>query len=103
MRLVLPTFVASSFFAVVLFAQEVQPERESRLWTAFITWLPFLVLVALWWFFMRKLGGKKGYAANIEASQQRLESIDASLKRIASSLERLENQREHPLPPNAPN
>jgi|ERR1700741_3768414 len=98
MKLILPAVVAL-LHSVVLFAQEAEPQKDSPLWTAVITWVPFLALIALWVFFMRRLGGKRGYTAYIESSQARLGSIDESLKRIASSLERLEAGRKDASPP----
>jgi hypothetical protein len=100
MKLVPPAIVAL-LHPIVLFAQAAEPPKQSQspFWTALITWLPFLVLIALWLLFMRKLGGKRGYTAYVESSQERLGSIDESLKRIASSLERIETGRKDPPSP----
>ena len=88
MRLTAYSLFAASMCAVA-FAQESAPPEDSPFWTAFVTWLPFLMLIGLWLFFMRKMGGKKGYASYMASSQERLASMDDSLKRIATSLERL--------------
>jgi ATP-dependent Zn protease len=100
MRLIPPAVVAV-FHSVVLFAQEAEPRQASPFWTALITWLPFIILIVLWLFFMRKIGGRKGYTVYMDNSQERLASIDESLKRIASSVERLEAGRKDPSPPTA--
>ena len=74
----------------VLLAQEREPGIP--LIAALFTWAPVLLIVALWIFFMRGLGmrgGKGGYRAYMASSQERLDSIDQSLARIATQLERL--------------
>lgn len=74
----------------ILFAQDTAAGRNSSpFMTAVITWIPFIALIALWWYFMRKLGGKKGYTAYITSSQEHVASIDQSLKQIARSMEQL--------------
>jgi len=74
----------------VLLAQERAPGNP--LTAALFTWAPILLIVALWIFFMRGLGlrgGKGGYRGYMVSSQERLDSIDQNLARIATQLERL--------------
>ncbi|MEA2490605.1 MAG: hypothetical protein QOH21_2397 [Acidobacteriota bacterium] len=72
---------------VIAFAQQVE-EPPSRLVTALMTWLPFLFLIGLWWFFMRRVTplGKGGYQEYLRVTQQRMEQIEGHLADIAASL-----------------
>jgi ATP-dependent Zn protease len=88
MRILLRAIVFASV-PTLAFAQQATASKNSPFITAVITWLPVIALIGLWWWFMRKMGGKKGYAGYMLSSQERLESIDQSLKQIAQSLERL--------------
>jgi hypothetical protein len=77
------------FLASAAIAQE--GSRPSALATILYTWAPMLVVVGLWIFFMRGMRwfGKGGYKGYIKASQDHMDSIDQSLQRIATQLERL--------------
>jgi ATP-dependent Zn protease len=83
------------FLATAALAQE--ESRPSAIATIFYTWTPVLVIVGLWIYFMRRFGGGKGgYKGYIKASQDRMESIDQSLQRIATQLERLVEVADRP-------
>ena len=73
-----------------LFAQEQQPE-DPTWYTALVTWLPFLFLIGLWIFFMRKVGwvGKGGYREYMRVSQDKMVQIEAHLADIAASLRKI--------------
>jgi ATP-dependent Zn protease len=87
--------VSLSSLPIIAFAQD-SSAPPSRLTTAFLTWLPVIALVGLWWFFMRRLGGKRGYSAYVADSQERMASIDNSLKEISRSLQKLADRFEPP-------
>ena len=56
-----------------------------------ISWLPFIVLIAVWVFFMRKVGGGKAYrdkvSAQVDAQLEADRDIARHLDRIATALE----------------
>jgi ATP-dependent Zn protease len=56
-----------------------------------ITWLPFIILIAVWVFFMRKVGGGKAYrdkvSAQVDAQLDADRDIARHLDRIATALE----------------
>src|SRR4051794_7232167 len=68
-------------------------QDDSPFLTILYTWAPVLLIVALWIFFMRRMGwggfGKGGYKEYLRVNQERMENIDRSLARIAEQLERL--------------
>lgn len=70
------------------FAQEAEP--ESPFWTVFYTWIPVLLIVGLWLFFMRKMGmGRKGpysYMGYMQSSQEKMAQIESHLGSISKSL-----------------
>jgi ATP-dependent Zn protease len=72
---------------IMVFAQQTE-EPPSRLVTALTTWLPFLFLIGLWWFFMRRVTprGKGGYQEYLRVTQERVERIEVHLADIAASL-----------------
>ena len=87
------------FLASAAMAEE--ESRPSALSTILYTWAPVLIIVALWLFFMRFMrnaggGVKGGYKAYLRSSQERIESIDQSLQRIATQLERLVEVADRP-------
>lgn len=65
-----------------------------------ITMLPYVVLIGIWAYFMRKMYGKRGPGSimdrthlHIDRSFEYMKSTEAQLERIASALERIEAQR----------
>lgn len=74
----------------VALAQQVE-QRDSPVITALITWLPFLFLIGLWWFFMRRMNvfGKGGYRDYMRVTQERIERIETHLADIAISLRKI--------------
>lgn len=72
----------------VAFAQEAEP--ESPWLTVLFTWTPILLIVGLWFFFMRRLGmGKKGpnsYQGYMQSSQEKMNQIEGHLASISKSL-----------------
>lgn len=65
--------------------------KDAPFLTAVITWAPFLFLIGLWWFFMKRTNvfGKRGYADYIRVTQERIERIEMHLADIASSLRKI--------------
>ena len=67
-----------------------QPENvQDPPWLrALITWLPFLFLIGLWIFFIRRSGwvGKGGYREYMRISQEKLVQIESHLADMAKSL-----------------
>jgi ATP-dependent Zn protease len=79
----------------VALAQQVEPQ-SSPVYTALATWLPFLFLIGLWWFFMRRMtvfGSKGGYREYMRVTQERMERIEIHLADIASSLRKIADDR----------
>jgi len=57
-------------------------------WVSFIvSWVPLLIVVGFWVFFMRKMKPSR-YGALTERSFEHMERVEALLERIATSLER---------------
>ena len=56
-------------------------------WNVFISWLPFLLLIAFWIFFMTRMrAGRQGEL--IERSFQHMDRVEALLERIAVGIDR---------------
>lgn len=71
-----------------LLAQE--EHRDSPFTALLLTWAPVLLVVGLWFFFMRRMGyGKGGYKQYMITSQERMASIDRNLERIAVQMEKM--------------
>jgi ATP-dependent Zn protease len=73
-------------------AQEAATKsNQSPLTTALITWVPFLFLIALWWFFFKRMRvfGKGGYGEYMSATRDRMEKIETHLADIAASLRKI--------------
>jgi len=67
-----------------------QPGRRDPFTAILFTWAPVLLIVALWFLFMRYIGvGKGGYRQYISASQERMANIDRNLERIAVQMEKM--------------
>jgi ATP-dependent Zn protease len=65
-------------FPLAGLAQEAAAGRQdSPFLTGLITWAPFLFLIGLWWFFMKRMNvfGKRGYADYMRLTQERMERI----------------------------
>jgi ATP-dependent Zn protease len=56
-------------------------------WNALISWLPFLLLIAFWVFFMKKMRVSR-QGDLIDRSFEHQARVEALLERIAVSLER---------------
>ena len=78
---------------VVTLAQQTQP-KSSPVVTAIITWLPFIFLICLWIFFMRRMNlfGKGGYRDYMRVTQERIERIEVHLGDIAASLRKIADE-----------
>lgn len=48
------------------------PEEHSILMSLFLSWFPFIIIMAIWMFFMRQMGGGKGGAFSFGKSKARL-------------------------------
>lgn len=74
---------------LITLAQQQQP--DSPVYTAIVTWIPFLFLVGLFIFLMRRLNvfGKGGYREYMRVTQERIERIEGHLADIASSLRKI--------------
>ena len=89
--------IGSLFMMVFLAAQVLaqaqeygEPAARSPLATVFWTWLPVLLVVGLWFYFMRKMGlGSKGTKNYIQTSQENFAKVEAHLASIARSLEEI--------------
>jgi ATP-dependent Zn protease len=69
-----------------------QTEAANPRWlTALITWAPFLFLIVLWIFFLRRMKwfGKGGYQSYMSVSQEKLILIEGHLADIAASLRKI--------------
>ena len=80
------------FVALLLLAAPALAQSNARtpLMTIVLTWMPFLVIIALWWLFMRRINPQKGgYAAAMQRSQEISATMASHLERIAASLERI--------------
>ena len=79
-----------AILSLPLFGQAEVPQDPPWL-TALITWAPFIFLIGLWVFFMRKTAwfGKGGYREYIRISQEKMIQIEAHLADIAASLRTL--------------
>jgi hypothetical protein len=64
-------------------AQETAPD----LWPLIVNWLPMLMLIGVWIYFM-KTTNKGGPAAPYEDINRHLEKIETALERIARALEK---------------
>jgi ATP-dependent Zn protease len=65
-----------------------------------ITALPYVILLGIWLFFMRKMMGRGGYGGIMEKTHRHIDrsfeymaKTEEQLERIASALERIEAQR----------
>lgn len=56
-------------------------------WNALISWLPFLLLIVFWVFFMKKMRVSR-HGQLIDSTIEHQERVVALLERIAVSLER---------------
>ena len=56
-------------------------------WNLFISWLPFLLLIGFWLWFMRKGGVLRGQSKYMERSLQFMDRQEQLLERIANALE----------------
>jgi ATP-dependent Zn protease len=80
-------------FMTVLFAQAEPTPPPSRLAVTLLSWLPLILVVGLWLFFMRKLTGKGGRSAQyVSRSETHMAEVEAQLKRIVELLERRDRQ-----------
>jgi len=55
-------------------------------WNVFISWVPFLLLLAFWFYFMKKMKTSR-QGQLLERSFQHMERVEALLERIAASLD----------------
>jgi len=65
-----------------------------------VTALPYVILLGIWWFFMRQMMGRRGYGGIVERTHQHIDRsfeymkrTEEQLERIALALERIEAQR----------
>lgn len=56
-------------------------------WNAIVSWIPFLLLIAFWVFFMKRMKTSR-QGELIERSFDHMARVEALLERIATSLER---------------
>jgi ATP-dependent Zn protease len=90
-RLILAVLVSLALAAPAALLAQENAGRENPLITVLFTWAPVLLIVFLWWFFMRKagFGVKGGYKQYMNQSLDNAEGINRNLERIATQLERL--------------
>ena len=90
MKRLLVAFTSASW-PFLAAAQEAAERQDSPFLTALITWAPFLFLIGLWVFFMRRTNvfGKRGYRDYMRATQERIERIEGHLADIAASLRKI--------------
>ena len=60
-------------------------------WQAVISWAPFIVLIAFWVYFVRKIKMSR-HGALADRSFQHMDRVEALLERIANQLERAERR-----------
>ena len=56
-------------------------------WNIFVSWMPFILLLMFWLFFMKKMKTSR-QGELIERSFQHMDRVEALLERIASNLEK---------------
>jgi ATP-dependent Zn protease len=85
--LVLVSFISTAS----MFGQEAAEHADSPWLTALITWAPFIFLIGLWLFFMKRMNvyGKGGAKAYMQVTQETMQRIDTHLADIASSLRKI--------------
>ena len=72
-------------------AQAEVSERSSKFLTYFLSWLPMVLLVAIWIFFMRTYRGSQSKTwGHLDRSDQSMSEIAKQLERIANALEKRE-------------
>ena len=91
-RLLIPLFLPLTALA----QQTTAPRNESSFATILATWLPFLFLIGLWWYFMKAMTGRGrgAYSAYIRALPEKMERIEAHLADIAESLRKIADAAE---------
>jgi ATP-dependent Zn protease len=62
-------------------------QTASELWPLISNWLPMLVLIGVWIYFMKSMN-KDGGATPYEEINRHLEKIETALERIARALEK---------------
>ena len=60
---------------------------------AFISWLPFILLIGFWVFFMRKATGLGKQGPYMDRAMEHMTRQEALLERIAKALESLEGKK----------
>lgn len=87
--------LAFSWVADPALAQEA--EEQSDPWMAiFLTWGPVLVIVGLWWFFLRRIGGNKvgrqveQSLVHMERAEEHMRKTEEQNQQILEALEKIE-------------
>jgi ATP-dependent Zn protease len=72
-------------------AQAETPERSSKYLTILLSWLPMILLVGVWLFFMRSFRGNQSKTwGHLSRTDESMSEIAKQLERIANSLEKRE-------------
>ncbi len=61
------------------------------MWRAIISWVPFILLIVFWIYFVRKIKMSR-HGELTERSFQHMDRVEALLERIADQLERAERR-----------
>ncbi len=70
-------------------AQTDEPQSASRYLPTILSWLPMLVLIGVWIYFMRVMRGSQSKSlSHLDKSGQHMAEIAKQLERIANALER---------------
>jgi ATP-dependent Zn protease len=58
-----------------------------RTWNLLLSWVPFILLLVFWFYFMKKMKTSR-HAELIERSFQHMDRVEALLERIAANAEK---------------
>jgi len=90
-RVVFATIIVlASIFAVFQVSAQIdEPRHASPYMTYVLSWLPMLLLIGLWIYFMRVIrGGQSKSLSHLDKSGQHMAEVAKQLERIANALER---------------
>jgi uncharacterized RDD family membrane protein YckC len=74
---------------LVVMAQEEEPHRPSPYLTTILSWLPMVVLIVLWVYFMRVIRKTQSQSlGKLDKTSEHMGEVAKQLERIATALER---------------
>lgn len=87
--------IHGAFISLVILLMQAKPaasEESPACLTAIITWLPFLLLVGVWLFSMRRMGYFSQRSGYIKRSEDHMDRVEQTLTRIEEHLRKIAEQ-----------